>query len=212
MAEKLAPLQLAELPARQTPFWKMTGPGAVLVGLSIGGGELVVWPLITAEFGASMVWAAALGIFIQLWVNFEIGRWTIATGESLYTGYSRIWRGFAHCFIFFNVAGWILPAWARKSHFSGAVDNRGPCDDPNPYMISAMAKYSRVRFPRSYTDSEKVSYAMNFHINYKAAQMRVIRRRRNQTPIAATRLFALRKKPANRRRSAPSSGRPGAWP
>lgn len=115
MAEKLAPLQLAELPARQTPFWKMTGPGAVLVGLSIGGGELVVWPLITAEFGASMVWAAALGIFIQLWVNFEIGRWTIATGESLYTGYSRLWRGFAHCFIFFNVAGWILPAWARTS-------------------------------------------------------------------------------------------------
>ena len=41
-----------------------------------------------------MIWAAALGVFLQLWINFEVGRWTIATGETVYTGYSRIWRGF----------------------------------------------------------------------------------------------------------------------
>ena len=93
----------------------MTGPGAVLVGLSIGAGEIIVYPLFTAKFGASICWIAAVGLFLQLCVNIEIGRWTVATGESTYTGYSRIFAGFAYAFILFNVAGWFLPGWARTS-------------------------------------------------------------------------------------------------
>ena len=103
------------MPQRTLPFWKMTGPGAVLVGLSIGAGELVIWPRIAAQHGASMVWAAALGVFLQLWVNFEIGRWTIATGESAYKGFARVWRGFGVAFIAFNFFGWFFPGWARVS-------------------------------------------------------------------------------------------------
>ena len=115
MKRSIAPLQPGDLPARDRPFWKLTGPGAVLLGLSIGAGEIVIWPRITAEFGASLVWAAVLGVFLQLWVNFEVGRWAIATGESVYTGFTRLWWGFAPAFIFFNLAGYLLPAWARTS-------------------------------------------------------------------------------------------------
>lgn len=111
----LAPLQTADLPERKAGFWKIAGPGAVLVGLSIGAGEIVVWPRIVAEYGASMVWGAVVGVFLQMWVNFEIGRWTIATGESVYTGYSRVWRGFALLFVAFNIFGWIAPGWGRTS-------------------------------------------------------------------------------------------------
>lgn len=109
------PLQPADLPKRSLPFWKMTGPGAVLVGLSIGAGEIVVWPRVAAEFGPGMVWAAVVGVFLQMWLNFEIGRWTIATGESVYTGFARVWRHFGAIFVGFNICGWILPAWARAS-------------------------------------------------------------------------------------------------
>ena len=80
MSSHIAPLGTADLPRRQLSFWRLTGPGAILVGLSIGAGEIVLWPWITAKFGAVMVWAAALGVFIQLWVNLEIGRWAIVTG------------------------------------------------------------------------------------------------------------------------------------
>ena len=93
----------------------MTGPGAVMVGLAIGAGELIIWPWITAKFGAVMVWAAALGVFLQLWVNIEIGRWAIATGESLFYGYARLWRGFIHIFLLVGVITVFLPAWARAS-------------------------------------------------------------------------------------------------
>ena len=113
--EPLDDFKTVDLPEKEMPFWKIAGPGAILVGLSIGAGEIIIWPLIAAEHGGSMVWAAVLGVFLQLWINFEVGRWTIATGETVYTGYSRIWRGFGPIFILLTVVGWLAPGWARAS-------------------------------------------------------------------------------------------------
>jgi Mn2+/Fe2+ NRAMP family transporter len=102
-----------DLPVLPGSFWQLVGPGAVLVGLSIGAGELIIWPRITAQYGAAVVWAAFLGIFLQLWINLEIGRYTLATGESIYTGFSRLSPAFAWVFLALNIAGWIVPGWAR---------------------------------------------------------------------------------------------------
>ena len=113
--EPLEDFKAADLPEKKLSFWKMAGPGAILVGLSIGAGEIVIWPRIAAEFGANMVWAAVLGVFLQLWINFEVGRWTVATGETVYTGYSRVWRGFALVFILLTLLGWLAPGWGRAS-------------------------------------------------------------------------------------------------
>ncbi|MBI5527922.1 MAG: Nramp family divalent metal transporter, partial [Deltaproteobacteria bacterium] len=91
---RTAGYQTADLPEKDRSFWQLLGPGAILVGLAIGSGELIMWPRMTAKFGPSMTWAAIVGVFLQLWVNFEIGRYTIATGESVYSGFSRIARFF----------------------------------------------------------------------------------------------------------------------
>ncbi len=115
MSSHIAPLRHADLPRRQLSFWRLTGPGAILVGLSIGAGEIVLWPWITAKFGAVMVWAAALGVFVQLWVNFEIGRWAIVTGEAPYTGFARIWMGSIYVLLGIGFVGLFLPGWARIS-------------------------------------------------------------------------------------------------
>ena len=111
----IAEQQHADMPARTLSFWKLAGPGAVLVGLSIGAGEIVIWPRMVAEFGPSMIWAAVLGVSLQLVVNLEIGRWTIATGETIFTGFSRIWKGFGGVFIFLTLLGWLGPGWAQAS-------------------------------------------------------------------------------------------------
>jgi hypothetical protein len=113
--QPLPRFETADLPEKRLSFWKIAGPGAILVGLSIGAGEVIIWPRIVAEFGSSMVWAAVLGVFLQLWINFEVGRWTIATGETVYTGYSRVWRGFAPLFILITMLSWIAPGWGRAS-------------------------------------------------------------------------------------------------
>src|SRR5688500_16164765 len=109
----------------------MTGPSAVLVGLAIGAGELVIWPRITAQYGATMVWAAALGVLIQLLINIEIGRWAICTGETMYTGFSRVWRGFAIAFLAFNFFGWFFPGWARVTGSAVKALTFGPAH-PTP--------------------------------------------------------------------------------
>lgn len=111
----IKPLESAEMPEKKLRFWQLAGPGAVLVGLSIGAGEIVVWPRIVAEFGAGMVWAAAAGVLLQMVLNIEVGRWTIATGETVYTGFARVWRGFAIVFILLNVLAWLAPGWGRAS-------------------------------------------------------------------------------------------------
>lgn len=139
----IAPLATADLPARTKAFWRLTGPGAVLVGLSIGAGEIVIWPLITAQYGAAMAWAAVLGVFLQLWVNLEIGRWTIATGESTYTGFARLWAGFAPLFVFFNIAGYLLPAWARTSGLALKALLLGP-DHPTPDWLWTALTFAGV--------------------------------------------------------------------
>lgn len=115
MSKRIEGLGRADLPERDRSVWSLLGPGAVLVGLSIGAGELVVWPWITAKFGAGMVWAAALGVFLQLWVNLEIGRWAVATGEAPYTGFARAWMGFIWFLLAIAIAGVFLPGWARVS-------------------------------------------------------------------------------------------------
>lgn len=115
VTKNVAEFRQADMPEKTLGFWKLAGPGAILVGLSIGAGEIVIWPRIVAEFGGSMIWAAILGVFLQMWLNIEIGRYTIATGESVYTGFSRIWRGFGVIFILFNVFGWLAPGWGRAS-------------------------------------------------------------------------------------------------
>ena len=140
MRSVFAPLndfQIKDLPEKTKPNWKLVGPGAVLVGLSIGAGEIIIWPRIAAEYGASMIWAAVVGVFLQMWINIEIGRWTLATGETVYTGFVRVWRGFAVVFILLTILSWLAPAWAQASGLAlkallvgpdWHVDDRGPID------------------------------------------------------------------------------------
>lgn len=113
--EPLPKFKIEDLPEKKVPNWKLAGPGAVLVGLSIGAGEIIIWPRIAAEYGSGMIWAAVIGVFLQLWINFEIGRWTIATGETVYTGYARAWRGFVPVFIVLTLLAWIAPGWGMAS-------------------------------------------------------------------------------------------------
>ena len=41
---RLPPFQSADLSDKSKSFWQLVGPGAILVGLAIGSGELILWP------------------------------------------------------------------------------------------------------------------------------------------------------------------------
>jgi hypothetical protein len=40
--EPLDDFKTVDLPEKEMPFWKIAGPGAILVGLSIGAGEIII--------------------------------------------------------------------------------------------------------------------------------------------------------------------------
>jgi len=109
---KLPRMRLRELP-EPVPLRKMVGPSIVLAGLALGSGEFILWPYITFETRFVFFWACVLGVATQYFLNMEITRWSLATGESATTGFARLSRHFAWIFLILNIVPWIVPAWSK---------------------------------------------------------------------------------------------------
>jgi len=65
------------------------GPGLVMGASAIGGGEWLTGPLNTARYGGAILWLATLSIVGQTLYNIEISRYTLYTGEPIFTGKFR---------------------------------------------------------------------------------------------------------------------------
>lgn len=108
----LPPLRWRELPA-PLPMWQMIGPSVILAGLALGSGEYVLWPFITFKSQFVFFWACLIAVITQYFLNLEIMRWTLATGESTLIGLQRMSRLVAPVFLALNIIPWMLPAWAQ---------------------------------------------------------------------------------------------------
>ena len=53
-----------------------------------------------------------LGVTTQYFINMEVERWTLATGETAVTGFCRLWKHWAWIFLLCNVIPWMWPGWA----------------------------------------------------------------------------------------------------
>ncbi len=113
---KLPPLRYRDLP-EVVPLRRMLGPSIILAGLALGSGEFVLWPNIVYHSKFVFFWACILGVATQYFLNMEITRWTLATGESAITGFCRLSKHWAWVFLLMNVVPWMIPAWAK-----GAAD------------------------------------------------------------------------------------------
>ncbi|MFN7806026.1 MAG: Nramp family divalent metal transporter, partial [Planctomycetaceae bacterium] len=94
------------------PWTSLVGPSVILAGLALGSGEFVFWPYITYRSGFVFFWACLLGVITQYFINLEIERWTLATGESAITGFCRLSRWWAPVMLCLNILPWIWPGWA----------------------------------------------------------------------------------------------------
>lgn len=91
-AGALPPWRLDELPA-PPPFRysivRLVGPGLMMAGAAIGGGEWLTGPATTAQYGAVFMWLATLSIFFQAIYNIEAMRYPLYCGETIFVGYFR---------------------------------------------------------------------------------------------------------------------------
>ncbi len=111
-AGTLPPLKERQLP-EPVPLVKMIGPSIILAGLALGSGEFILWPLITLKSGFVFFWACLLAVLMQYFLNMEIMRWTLATGESAVAGFVRLSRSWAWIFLALNILPWMIPAWSK---------------------------------------------------------------------------------------------------
>ena len=89
----LPPFAVGDLPAAPAGGWRrwlgVVGPGVLLAGASIGSGEWLTGPAVTAQYGATLLWLATLSIIGQVFVNLEMIRYTLYCGEPIIVGYFR---------------------------------------------------------------------------------------------------------------------------
>jgi len=86
-----------ELPAPPVFSWKkiaaFVGPGLVAGASAIGAGEWLNGPMVCARYGGALLWLATISILGQIVYNMEVSRYTLYTGESIFTGKFRTLPG-----------------------------------------------------------------------------------------------------------------------
>ena len=111
----LAPFGQAELPALPPRAWNLIGPGIVAAGVGLASGEFILYPYIASQVGLTFLWAAAVGLITQFFINMEIERYTLARGETVLTGFSRLGRHWGLFFVVLAVAANLWPGWVTSS-------------------------------------------------------------------------------------------------
>ncbi|GLH97536.1 hypothetical protein Pa4123_28110 [Phytohabitans aurantiacus] len=87
----------------------------VAAGVGLASGEFILFPYIASQVGLVFLWAAAVGIITQYFINMEIERYTLATGETALTGFSRFWRHWGLVFAIMVYFANLWPGWASSS-------------------------------------------------------------------------------------------------
>jgi hypothetical protein len=116
---RLDPWVRADLPAPPLPsglgWLKVVGPGVIVLGVSIGGGEFLLGPTAFVRYGLSLLWVVPVAVVFQTIFNTEVMRYTLATGEPVFTGFMRtapsptLWA-WVYAGLYFLQIGWPGPA------------------------------------------------------------------------------------------------------
>lgn len=94
---------------------RVIGPGTILLGLSLGAGSWLLGPALAVTHGPSLLWICTASVILQAMLNTEMARYTLATGEPIFTGFmrtppgARFW-GLAYSGLHVTQIGW--PGWA----------------------------------------------------------------------------------------------------
>jgi hypothetical protein len=107
--------EVRDLPDAPLRYRKLIGPGIIAAGVGLASGEFILFPYIASQVGLVFVWAAMVGLVTQYFINLEIERYTLATGETALTGFSRYWRHWGLVFALLTYFANLWPGWATSS-------------------------------------------------------------------------------------------------
>lgn len=76
-----------------TGFWRAVrhiGPGLILAGAIVGTGELIATTNLGARVGFTLLWLVIVSCLIKVFVQVELGRYAISSGETSIVSFSRL--------------------------------------------------------------------------------------------------------------------------
>jgi manganese transport protein len=86
----LRPEDVRDPPSTLGGILRQTGPGLILAASIVGSGELIATTTLGAQVGYAALWIIVLSCVIKVVVQAELGRYTIATGETGLESFNRI--------------------------------------------------------------------------------------------------------------------------
>lgn len=107
--------EVRDLPDPPRNYWRIVGPGIVAAGVGLSSGEFVLWPYIASQVGLVLLWGALIGVVTQFFLNMEVERYTLATGETALTGFNRFWKHWGLVFAILVYFANLWPGWAISS-------------------------------------------------------------------------------------------------
>ncbi|MFC7877670.1 Nramp family divalent metal transporter [Isoptericola sp. NPDC057391] len=69
---------------------RFLGPGMITSAAVVGSGELLTATALGAEVGFMLLWLVFVSTIVKVWVQVELGRWSISTGRVAVDGYDSI--------------------------------------------------------------------------------------------------------------------------
>lgn len=73
--------------------WSLIGPGIVVAATGVGAGDLVATLIAGSRFGYALLWAAILGTVLKIALAEGVGRWTLASGRTIFDGWASLAPG-----------------------------------------------------------------------------------------------------------------------
>ena len=140
------------------PLRKLLGPSVILVGVGVASGEYILFPYIASQAGLVFLWAAIVGVAVQFFINMEIERYTLATGETAIGSFQRLWRPWGGILAAGAILATMWPGWATSAAtvFTFAIGG----GDPNLIAIGVLLTIGVILTvsPVVYTTVEKLQF------------------------------------------------------
>jgi Mn2+/Fe2+ NRAMP family transporter len=78
--------------AGRPPKWRVVGPGLVVAATGVGAADLVATLVAGSKFGYTLLWVAVLGAVIKVVLVEGAGRYSLATGRTIFEGWRSLGR------------------------------------------------------------------------------------------------------------------------
>jgi Mn2+/Fe2+ NRAMP family transporter len=72
------------------PRWKIIGPGLVVAATGVGAADLVATLVAGSKYGYALLWCAVLGCLMKIVLVEGAGRYTLATGRTIFEGWQSL--------------------------------------------------------------------------------------------------------------------------